>query len=191
MLEDYEGSQAELMKMLAEQNATPAYILRAQTVEGMWRDLLSECAVHRHELLEMPRLRIGQLSALINGHWQQLSAFVDAKFAAKLQALHQSWDPQLRMELSPTTSPRKIRNALGDLVTSFERFNIRWTKHVHELSLTEINYQRQQYNDYYLVEKAAALGSDKLAEHGFSRLNPATADDILAVHPLLVLPNKC
>ncbi len=188
MLEDYEGSQSELMKMLAEQNATPAYILRAQRVEGLWRALLTECEQHRNELLEMPRLRLAQVSAHVDGHWQQLSAFIDTQSVCRLETLFQRWQPKLRVAIAPTKSPRKIRQALDDLTVSFERFNKRWTKYVGELGLSEINYQRTQYNDYYLVEKSAALGSDKLAEHGFRRLSPVNEQEILAVHGCLPIP---
>lgn len=188
MLEDYEGSQSELMKMLAEQNATPAYIMRAQRVEGLWRSLLVDCRAQRDELLEMPKLRLAQLSALVDGNLQKLTAFIPAESIAQLESLFRTWRPTLRMELNPTNSPGKIRGAIRDLTASFERFNNRWTKHVQNIGLSELNFQREQYNDYYLVEKAAALDSDKLAEHGFKRLNPATAADILADCPTLPIP---
>ena len=189
MLEEYEGSRAEFMKMLAEQDALPAYIVRANRVAQIWDDLLETCGQTYDEMLDMPRMRLGQLSAILNADWHSISnEFQQPDSANQLKRLAEDWNPQLRMDLPSSTSPRKRRAAIEDLVYSFERFNRRWQDHVEGIGLNEINFQRQQYNDYFLVEKAAALGSDKLAEMGFERLPECRKSDIFRKFPLLFVP---
>ena len=189
MTEDFEGSRTEFMKMLAEQDSPPAYLTRAQHVESIWRELLERCRAHRVQLQEMPRTRLAQLAHLIDHQWASLAHFVSADMTSYLAQLHAEWKPTLRAELSPTTNARRIHAAMHDLRKSFSRFNQRWVHFVHELSLDELNYQRSQYNEYYLVEKAAALGSDKLAEMGFEKLPLVVAEDILVEIPLLRVPD--
>ena len=176
--------------MLAEQDALPAYIMRANRVASAWQGILSNCFSARNEMLELPRLRLGQLAALVDRKFALLSPFVLEHHAAsaQLERMHQEWAPKLRMELHPTNSPRKILAALSDLIASFERFNRRWESYVDGLSFETVNYERQQYNDYFLVEKAAALGSDRLAEMGFERLRMCGRDDVLAHFPRLFVP---
>ncbi len=189
MTEEYEGSRTEFMKMLAEHDSPPAFVLRAQRVQSVWQNLLSECRKQRAELTDMPRTRLAQLAHLIDHDWPQLTAYMPNDHAEFLKSLHGQWAPTLRGELLPTTSRRKIQKGIDELKSSFERFNRRWTECVSKTSLDRVNYEREQYNDYYLVEKAAALGSDKMAEMGFERLQLRTHDDILQELPLLLVPN--
>ena len=185
MLEDYEGSRTEFMNMLAEQDHPPAYIMRAQRVEDAWQSLLRECRSHRDELLEMPKMRVGKLAQMIDSRWATLDAFVSASRASYLQQLYEQWQPQLRAPVTFTNSSWKIRSALNEVRTSFERFNRRWEAYVRTVNLTDANYARIEYNNYYVVEKSAALGSDRLAEMGFEPLSPLAHDDILVAIPLL------
>ena len=76
MLEDFEGSRTEFMKMLAEQDAPPAYIQRAQRVEQIWNELLNQCRQEFAERLEMPRVRLAQLAALIDHNWSTLAVYL-------------------------------------------------------------------------------------------------------------------
>lgn len=185
-MEDYEGSRAELMRMLAEQDGPPAFVLRAQRVEEVWEKLLARCRKERAELLDMPRTRLAQLAALIDQKWELLTAYLrEHKSAEQLHALHDEWQPTLRAHLAATESNSKIRKAVKELRTSFARFNRRWETHVADVSLRNVNYERDEYNNYYLVEKSAAFGSDKLAEMGFERLEHATHDDIFVAIPAL------
>lgn len=186
MLEDYEGSRAEFMKMLAEHGSPPAYLVRAQRVEQVWQTLLNDCRKRQAELLSMPRTRLAQVAELIGHQWEKLAGYVSAPSqAAYLEQLHAEWKPTLRSLVQPTTSQRKIRAALWDLRSSFLRFNRRWENVIAEVDLGQVNYERSEYNDYYLVEKSAALGSDKLAEMGFERLRERTTEDLFAEIPLL------
>lgn len=185
-MEDYEGSRTEFMKMLAEQDGPPAYVLRAQRVEDVWKQLLKRCRKERDELLDMPRTRLAQVAALIDKKWGLLAAFLrDSSNAEYLQSLHDEWQPTLRLELQATDSNTKIRKALHELDTSFSRFNRRWEKFVDDVSLRNVNYEREEYNNYYLVEKSAAFDSDRLAEMGFERLKLATHDDVYDAVPRL------
>ena len=171
--------------MLAEHDSPPAYIVRAQRVEGVWLALLESCRQDREELLELPRMRLAQVAALVDNRWQALASFVGSGDVNYLRELHEEWQPTLRAKLAPSSAPGKIRGALSDLQASFARCNRRWEQFVADVSLSQVNYERDQYNDYYLVEKAAALGSDRLAEMGFERLVHCTTEDILAEIPLL------
>ena len=187
MLEEYEGSRTKFMKMLADQDCPPAYILRAQRVESVWQDYLTQAKKQRFELLEMPRMRLAQVAYLIDRNWSSLNQ--GDKVANYLSALYDEWQPKLRAEVLPTTSGSKIRRAMNDLKSSFIRFNKRWEKRVLEADLSLVNYERGQYNDYYLVEKAAALGSDRLAEMGFERLRLYEPADVFQELPLLTIPH--
>lgn len=190
MIEDYEGSRNEFLRMLAENDSPPAYVLRAQRVESVWQNLIAEAHKEYAKLQDMPRTRLAQLAHLIDHNWATLTAYVATEDADALERLHDDWQPKLLGELLPTTSRRQIQRSINDLRSSFERFNRRWQQKVDKLDLEPVNYQREQYNDYYLVEKAAALGSDKLAEMGFQRLELANQADILAEVPLLVIPQS-
>ena len=189
MIEDFEGSRTEFMKMLAEHDAPPAYVLRAQRVEQVCVSLLKHCHTVRHEMLELVATRLGMLAMQIDQHWDVLLTHVqNPEVVPKLEALHEDLQPKVRVPLEPTTSARRIRSALKDLIGSLERFNRRWQKFVDGVDLSTVNYERQQYNDCYLVEKSAALGSDKLAEMGFERLEDCTTVDILAELPCIEVP---
>lgn len=189
MIEDFEGSRTEFMKMLAEHDAPPAYIQRAQRVEQIWNEIVNQFRRDVAEWLEMPRVRLAQLAALIGHDWSSLTTYLLEDDAPKyLEDLHDQWKPTLRLPLEATTSQRRIVSSLKDLIRSFERLNARREAHLGNVDLAEVNYERQQFNDYYLVEKAAALGSDKLAEMGFQRLAPATHDDLRQQVPALRIP---
>ena len=64
-MDDYEGSRAEFMKMLAEHDGPPAYILRAQRVEQAWESLIRKCQNDQRELLPVAD-RNGNLVGVMN-----------------------------------------------------------------------------------------------------------------------------
>lgn len=189
MLEDFEGSRTEFMKMLAEHDGPPAYVLRAQRVEEVWLQLVQRCEQEKLELLDMPKTRLAQLGALIGHQWSSASCLVrEPDFGEYLSELFERWQPKLRLPIEETTSQRKHKSAIVALSTSFERFNRRMRKFVSRQVLDNVNFERSEYNDYYLVEKAAAMGSDKLAAMGFEPLAMCTHDDLLEAVPLLNEP---
>ena len=189
MLEDFEGSRTEFMKMLAEHDGPPAYVLRAQRVEEAWLNLVRSCEKEKHGLLEMSRTRLAQLGGLLGNRWEAVSCHVrNEGYDEYLSDLFEQWQPKLRLPLEKTDSLRKHRSALKDLGQSFERFNRRWAQFMEKLALDNVNYERSEYNDYYLVEKSAAMGSDRLAEMGFEKLPMCTHADVLEVVPALIEP---
>lgn len=189
MLEDYEGSRTEFMKMLAEHDGPPAYLLRAQRVEEAWSNLIRTCEKDKHEMLDMCRTRLAQLGALVDHRWERVSCLVkNDRYDAYLRELFDRWQPKLRLPMQPTTSLSKHRTALKDMGNSFARFNRRWNDYVNDVRLDHVNFERSEYNNYYLVEKSAALGSDKLAEMGFERLPTCTRDDVFEAVPKLTEP---
>ena len=189
MLEDYEGSRAEFMKLLAEREEPPAFVQRAQRVEAAWEWLVRQCSRQRHELLEMPRMRLATVAAVIGQQWTSLSCCVGVRDDIDyLRELHEQWQPKLRVQISPASAPRKIHATVRDLCESFKRFNRRWEAQVAEVNLAGVNYERQAYNEFYIVEKAAALGSERLASHGFEPLTDKTAEDLMGELPSLRIP---
>ena len=72
---------------------------------------------------------------------------------------------------------------------SFQRFNERWSKYLHEVDLGPINRLRDGYNRYYLLEKECALWSARIAQSGFVPLNFVTTADLLKEFPLPRVPS--
>jgi hypothetical protein len=185
MNEDYEGSRTELMKMLAEHDGPPAYVLRAQRVEEAWTNLVRRCKKEKEGLLNMSKTRLGQVGALVDYRWDAIACMVSNKdYDSYLKALHDEWQPKLRVPLEATDSLPQIRSSMKELKTAFARFNRRWKKFTDDVKLDNVNHERSEYNNYYLVEKSAAFGSDKIAEP----LQPCTHEELLAEVPALIEP---
>jgi hypothetical protein len=166
----------------------PAYIRRALRVEGALTALLERCQQQREAWLPMVRLRLGLLRALA-GDWNVLRPLVGSEDDVfQLQRLHGELSPTLRVQVSPTTSRRQLRNALRELCESLELFNRRWARFLPGLDLTEINELRDSYNRYYVLEKECAVRSPRLAREGFVPLKPLTHDDLWQRLPLLPVP---
>ena len=73
-------------------------------------------------------------------------------------------------------------------MASLDRFNVRWRRFVEEFNFDPINRMIEQYNRYYVLEKECSLGSARLAARHFvpkARLSP---DSLLALYPLLPVP---
>jgi hypothetical protein len=102
--------------------------------------------------------------------------------------MYASLDPQLRLPVEPTSSTRKLRRTLGELVESVERFNQHWLAHLETVDLTRVNELRDGYNRYYVLEKECALRSPRLARLGFRRLEPLTREELTALLPSLPVP---
>jgi len=189
MLEDFEGSRTEFMKMLAEHDGPPAYVLRAQRVEEAWLNLVRRCEKEKHGMLEMSRTRIAQLGALVGHRWEAVSCHVrNEGYDKYLSELFGQWQPKLRLPLEQTDSLRKHRAALKELAQSFARFNRRWTEFLENVVIDNVNHERSEYNEYYLVEKSAAMGSDRIAEMGFEKLPMCTHADLFEAVPALIEP---
>jgi hypothetical protein len=177
-----DGSQ-EIKELLARFD-TPAYVRRARQVQNAYDELVGRCRRKRAEWLAMVRLRLGTLKALA-GDWDALRPHLAEEQMLLLRSLHDDLDLQLRMPVDPTTSPRVLRRALGELRASIDRFNRRWEEFLGGIDVAPVNELRDGYNRYYVLEKECAVRSASAARHGFRRLEPLTQADFAALFPLL------
>lgn len=174
---------------LAAQIDDLAYVRRARIVHSHWQQLLMQCRAARTELAETANMRLGVVGALIDDDWPALQPMlVDRRDATRLAELHRQWQPQLRVQLSPTRREAKIRRALRELAASLRRFNGNWKQYVAEVDLIAINRARQGYNDYYVLEKSCAFASEYIGQHGFEPLPMLTVADLLIEFPSVVEP---
>ncbi len=184
------GSDDEqnLLNEFTANYGAPAYVRRAREVQEAYETLLTQCRRQRDDWLSMVRTRLGLLHALA-GDWSVLRPLLadDQQFDL-LCHLHCTLQPRLRVRIAPTTSPRALRQALGDLHASLERFNRRWQEFLPTLNLARVNQLRDGYNRYFLLEKECAVRSYRLATHGFRKLEPLTAEHFLHVFPPLPVP---
>ncbi|HEY2252571.1 MAG TPA: hypothetical protein VGH74_15970, partial [Planctomycetaceae bacterium] len=145
----------------------PAFVRRAREVEDAWIGLLEACRNARERLLEMPRMRLARLFALGQLADQSATAICRADDLDYLRDLYREWQPQLRAAVKPARSAGELERAKADLGRSFQRFNERWSKYLHAVNLAPINWLRDGYNRYYLLEKECALWSSRIAQQGF------------------------
>jgi hypothetical protein len=182
------GDDGRLYQQFLAQYDAPAYVRRARQVQEAFDLLLNRCQRQRDEWLYMSRLRFGTLRELA-GDWAQLRPWLaDEDQVSILEHLQALLDPQLRLPVARTLSPRVLRHALYELKDSLEHFNRRWQRFLSTVDLTEVNALREDYNRYFLLEKECALRSPRLARQGFSRLEPLTPGELAALLPLLQVP---
>jgi hypothetical protein len=183
-----DGDENRTANQLVAHYDAPAFVRRAQRVQGLFEQILASCRKQRDEWLEMVRIRLGLLHALA-GDWAALSPLLadDGQLEA-LRELHTALAPQLRSVVEPTTSARALRQALAELNESIERFNHRWHVFLAQVDLTALNAGREGYNRYYLLEKECALRSPNLARQGFRRLEPFSHAELAALLPPLSVP---
>jgi hypothetical protein len=166
----------------------PAYVRRANQVQEALDLLLHRCRRQRTEWLKLARTRLGVLRALA-GDWTALRPLLaDDEQARTLEELHADLQPRLRVPVGRTTSARKLRRALRELVESIEYFNRRWREFVPTVDVSRVNELRDGYNRYYLLEKECAMRSARLARQGFVRLEPLTTEGLTALLPPLPVP---
>jgi len=178
----------DMARYLLGRYDVPAYVRRARRVEDALEDALRRCQCQRDEWLEMVRLRLGMLRAIL-GKWENLRPLLaDDAQVEMLRALEAELRPELRAPVATTRSKRVWRAALADLVESLEHFNCRWREYLQQFDLTPLNKQRQDYNRYYLVEKECAVRSARLARHGYRPLQTMTNAELEAAIPPLPVP---
>ena len=166
----------------------PAYVRRARRVHDAFETLLHQGRKQRDEWLRMVRVSLGMLHALA-GSWDAVRPCVrDDESLELLRRLHDDLQPRLRVAVAPTTSRRRLKATLTELVDGLERFNRRWREYVGNLDLRPINELRDGYNRYYILEKECALRNAAAARTGFQRLAPLTVDDVYQRLPLLGVP---
>jgi hypothetical protein len=163
----------------------PAYVRRARGVQEAFDQVVSQCRQQREEWLAMVRLRLGQLAAQA-GDWAVLQPLLaDEEQLRYLRELHGELNPQLRVKVEPTLSPRMLKRALRELNESIEYFNQRWRAFLQTVKLTYVNEVREGYNRYYILEKECSVRSPQVARQGFQKLEPLTSAALEAVLPLL------
>jgi hypothetical protein len=166
----------------------PAYIRRARGMDQALAHLLAGCRRQRQEWLAMPRLRLGTLYALA-GEWEALTPLLaSSDDVAALAGSYEELAPTLHAPPPITTSSRRLRRALEELIVSNERFNARWAAYLPTVDLSAVNASREGYNRYYVLEKACAMRSDLLARLGFEPRPMLTHADLAAMLPSLPVP---
>jgi hypothetical protein len=166
----------------------PAYIRRAQAVQGAWDQVVEKCRRQRDQWLSMARMRLGVLRALA-GEWSALTSLLSAEDQlAVLAQLENELRPSVRQPVQPARSLRSLRRALRELVESLEYFQTRWQTFLSQVDLTEVNRLREDYNRYYVLEKECAVRSPRIARQGFVPLPPATVEGLAAAFPPLPTP---
>jgi hypothetical protein len=178
----------EFQQILASFDA-PAFIRRARGVQDALGHLLAKCLAQRDDWLKMTRLLVGRLHALTAGDWSVLRPLLaDDEQVCALESLHTNLASKLRVAPPPTTSARVLRRTLGELVKGLEQFNARWQPYLEKVDCGTINELRERYNRYYVLEKACALRSDRLARIGFEPMVPLTVGELAEHLPLLIVP---
>jgi hypothetical protein len=182
------GDAADLHRQVLAQHGPPAYVRRGARVEAAYDELLNQCGRQRDEWLAMPRLHLGVLHALASD-WPRLRPLLpDDGQLAVLVELETILQPGSPRQAETTSSTRKLRLGLLDLVESLERFNRRWQLFLPTVNLTPINQLRDGYNRYYVLEKECAVRSPKIARQGFRPLPPLAVTDLAAALPTLPVP---
>lgn len=166
----------------------PAYVRRARQMEQAIDQLLLQCRQQRGEWLELVSLRLGVLHGLAGG-WPALIPLLAGRADLEtLEQLHADLRPQLRLPVEPTTSQRRLRNALLELRASLVRFNRRWTVFLAAVDVSAVNALIDGYNRYYVFEKECVVRSAPIARQGFRPREHLTLERLTALLPPLPLP---
>ena len=182
---DYEGSRAEFLKILAEMGEEPAFIERARAAQSALEGLLGRCTSKREELLEWPRHHLSALFHRISGDWSRLDSYVVGDHTS-------SQFCTLASQLTITESTKAAffatdRSVLRQFLESGRRFNDAWTRFLDDAGLADVNRLRDDYNQFYPLEKACAFGTD-VRNHGFTPLPMLDRKYLDDRFPLLSLP---
>jgi len=123
------------------------------------------------------------------GDWHRLQPWLlDEDQIVLLRELEIELAPRLRIRIEPTSSERKLQQALRVLRDNLETFNRRWLDFISTVDLTQVNEARDGYNRYYLLEKECAMRSPRLARQGFERLECFTIGELMTMLPILPIP---
>jgi len=182
---NFEGSRQEFLAILAELGEEPAFVTRAKATEQGLESLLDSCGRQYAELLEWPRRHFTGLRNHVRGDWNQLYELVaDDEVAPIFENLCSALP-----ELAPWDSPlfATSRSLLKAFLESAERFNRRWAQFLNNADLETVNRVRDEYNRYYPIERAAALGTERV-NVGFCELPMLKRSFLAERFPLLRLP---
>lgn len=182
---DYEGSRAEFLKILAEMGEEPAFIRREREAQAALNRLLLRCSKKREEMLKWPQFHFSALFHRVCGDWSCLGSYVvddhpDSRFC------------QLAKQLTITESAKAAffatnRSLLKQFLESGLRFNEAWTCFLDEAGLDTVNSLRDDYNKFYPLEKACAIGIE-VDSFGFTPMPMLDRTYLDDRFPLLSLP---
>jgi hypothetical protein len=79
------------------------------------------------------------------------------------------------------------RAVLRNFIESAQRFNRSWRAYLADLNLEPVNRPRRAYNEFYCIEKACAVGSERVVQ-GFEPLAMINHEDLERHFPPLALP---
>src|SRR5208337_91747 len=139
----------------------PAFARRGQDLEYSLKWIHARCLQEREESLEMVRLRLRQWSRVATGPGVWAGRVAPA---------------------------RQKRTVARDLVTSVQRFNVRWRQFLESLNLGPTNQVIDQYNKYYVFEKECVMGSARLASRHFTPVPQLSPEVLLRDYPMLPVP---
>jgi hypothetical protein len=161
----------------------PAFARRGQDMEYSLSRIHDRCRDHRHELLEMVRLRLKQWSRVVTGaeEWAPV-------FRGPIAALWQLCRAEPPTWAEQSASLRQREAVARDLVASVHRFNHRWREFLERLNLDPANQVIDQYNTYYVLEKECVMGSTRLASRHFKPVPRLSSETLLNDHPFLPVP---
>ena len=183
---DYEGSRSEFLKLLAECGEEPAFLARARAPQIALDAVLHACQTKRDEMLKWPKFHLSMLARQIRNDWSRLGYTSPTRNPSPcLEALHEN------MPIATTAQPNWLasdRAALRQFLESAERFNRNWQAYIDGLDLEPVNKPRRDFNQFYVLEKACAFGSERVTE-GFEPLGMIDNAYLYERFPLLSIPS--
>ena len=182
---EYEGSRSEFLKLLAEFGEEPAFIARARAPQIALDALLHACDAKRDEMLEWPKFHLSMLAHQIGRDWSRLGSLLAVpESVTMLEALHTNLPTKKPVQTNWLASDEA---ALRCFLESAERFNRNWRAYLDGLDLEPANKPRRDFNQFFVLEKACAFGSERIAE-GFEPLAMIDHAYLYQRYPLLTLP---
>jgi hypothetical protein len=183
---EYEGSRGEFLKLLAEFGEEPAFIARARAPVSALDGLIGACDAKRDEMLQWPKFHLSVLAHRIGRDWSRLGSLLAApESVSMLAALHANMHSNKPVHANWLANDHA---ALRRFLDSAERFNRNWRAYLDGLDLESANTPRREFNQFYVLEKECAFGSERITE-GFE---PLAMIDHAYLHerfPPLTLPS--
>jgi hypothetical protein len=147
--------------------------------------MLCAAEAKRDEMLKWPTIHLSALASQVQNDWSRLGTLLAVPGSAGILAeLHTSMHAKTPVQSRLLTSDKM---ALRQFLESAERFNRNWRAYIEALDLEPVNKPRRDFNDFYVLEKSCAFGSERVAE-GFKPLDMIDVKFLYERFPLLVLP---
>lgn len=182
-----ESSRSDLLKWLSDHGEEPAFVTRARAPQLALDSLHRLCEARRAELLEGPRVHWTMVARLTDKQWSRVIAVagksVDLPAFEVLDAVLYTNKP-----IQPSILDN-VRSAWRRFVESAGRFNSKWEAFLRSVDLEPVNRPRRAYNDYYVLEKTCAVGTET-ALRGFTPLEMIDRTYLEGHFPFLTWPVK-